>query len=364
MSEKRRSYEARFKLQVIAFAEEKGNRAAERKFSVSEKLVRDWRKQKSKLKKMPQKRRADRPGGKPHWPELEAQLVSWIQENRNNGIGLCGSMVRLKAKLFAKEMDIDRFTGNPTWLYRFMRRNDLVLRQKTRLSQRLPEEFEDKIIAFQRAIICTKKAKQYSLEQIGNMDETPMQFDMPLDRTLNNKGDKTITIKTTGHEKDHFTVVLACLADGTRLKPMVIFKRKRMPKDPIPAGIVLHYHERGWMDEEGMKLWVRKVWCTRSGGLLKKPSLLVYDSFRGHLVPSVQKRIAEANTDTCVIPGGLTSQLQPLDVCLNKPFKQRVRMKWTECLMDKDKHSFTRSGYMRKPTSPQCVHGSKKYGMI
>ena len=82
------------------------------------------------------------------------------------------------------------------------------------------------------------------------------------------------------------------------------------------------------------------------------PSLLVFNSFKGHLVPSVQKRIAEANTDTCVIPGGLTSQLQPLDVCLNKPFKQRVhivRMKWTEWLMDKDKHSFTPSGYMRKP---------------
>ena len=50
-----------------------------------------------------------------------------------------------------------------------------------------------------------------------------------------------------------------------------------------------------------------------------------------------------------MIPGGLTSQLQPLDVCLNKPFKQRVRMKWTEWLMDKDNHSFTPSGYMRKP---------------
>ena len=40
---------------MIAFAEEKGNRATERKFSVSEKLVRDWRKIKSRLKKMPKK---------------------------------------------------------------------------------------------------------------------------------------------------------------------------------------------------------------------------------------------------------------------------------------------------------------------
>ena len=30
------------------------------------------------------------------------------------------------------------------------------------------------------------------------------------------------------------------------------------------------------------------------------------------------------------IPGGLTSVLQPLDVCLNKPFKDRVRKMWSE----------------------------------
>ena len=38
---------------MIAFAEDKGDRAADREFSVSEKIVRDWRKQKSKLEKMP-----------------------------------------------------------------------------------------------------------------------------------------------------------------------------------------------------------------------------------------------------------------------------------------------------------------------
>ena len=31
-----------------------------------------------------------------------------------------------------------------------------------------------------------------------------------------------------------------------------------------------------------------------------------------------------------VIPGGLTSVLQPLDVCLNKPFKDHQRKMWVE----------------------------------
>ena len=113
---------------------------------------------------------------------------------------------------------------------------------------------KDKIQTFQRTMIQMKQANNYPLEQIGNMDETSMQFDMPPNRTVSKRGEKTIHIKTSGHEKDHFTVVLDCLADGTKLKPMGIFKRKRMLKDVILPGIVhvVHVHPQGWMDEEGM----------------------------------------------------------------------------------------------------------------
>ena len=46
-------------------------------------------------------------------------------------------------------------------------------------------------------------------KQIGNMDETPINFDMPPTRTVNPSGEKAILIKTTGNEKNHFTVVLS-----------------------------------------------------------------------------------------------------------------------------------------------------------
>ena len=123
-----------------------------------------------------------------------------------------------------------------------------------------------------------------------------------------------------------------------------------MPKQLLPSAVVVHVHPRGWMDEDGMKLWIRKVWCARPGGLMKRKSVIVFDSFRAHLVPGVEGKLREENTDICVIPGGLTSQLQPLDVCLNKPFKQGMRMKWTEWLMDKTNHDFTSSGLLKKPS--------------
>ena len=37
------------------------------------------------------------------------------------------------------------------------------------------------------------------------------------------------------------------------------------------------------------------------------PTMIVYDSFRGHLEESVKKKFKEINVDLAVIPGGLIS---------------------------------------------------------
>ena len=99
---------------------------------------------------------------------------------------------------------------------------------------------------------------------------------------------KTISITTTDHEKSCFTVVLSCLANGTKLKPMIIFKRKTKPKEKFPPGLVVHHHPKGWMDVDGMKLWIQKDWSLRPGGLLRTRSLLVWDAFRAHLAEPVK----------------------------------------------------------------------------
>ncbi|VEL21569.1 unnamed protein product [Protopolystoma xenopodis] len=111
----------------------------------------------------------------------------------------------------------------------------------------------------------------------------------PSNRTVNLKGAKTVSIKTTGNEKNRYSVVLGCAADGTKLKPMLIFKRKTFPKEEIPDGILLHMHEKGWMDTDGMQIWFKKIFGCRPRALLNKPTLLVFYSFRGHLTEDVKK---------------------------------------------------------------------------
>ena len=97
------------------------------------------------------------------------------------------------------------------------------------------------------------------------------------------------------------------------------------------------------MDQAGMKLWVEKVWRSQPGSLLRKKSLLIWDSFQAHRVDSVKRAVRQTNTDIAVISGGLTSILQPLDVFLNKPFKDHLRELWNNWMIEGQK-SFTPTG--------------------
>ena len=36
---------------------------------------------------------------------------------------------------------------------------------------------------------------------------------------------------------------------GTKFKPAVVFKRKKMPKEKLPKDIIMLVQEKGWVDE-------------------------------------------------------------------------------------------------------------------
>ncbi|GFV06045.1 pogo transposable element with KRAB domain [Trichonephila clavipes] len=227
---------------------------------------------------------------------------------------------KIKVIQFAKE------NGNRAAARMFdIGESSIILREKTKVSQMLR----------------LRKQKKYLLSHIGNMDETLVTFHIIENNTIDKKGTKTIYIKTTGHEKSHFTVVPSCLADGPKFKPMVILKRKTAPKSNFPKGVFIHVHEKGSMDENGVKLWIKNVWRKRPGALRNPQSLLVWNMFRSHLTDNTKKLLTECNTDIAVITGGLT----PLDVCINKPFTQNLKRQRNMWMLDGEK-LFTKGGQM------------------
>jgi len=80
---------------------------------------------------------------------------------------------------------------------------------KTTVVQKLPCEYERKIIEFHKYVSNVRKKLCFEIRQLRNMDEVPLTFDVPWNKTVDDKGAKTIMVKTSGNEKMCYTVVLA-----------------------------------------------------------------------------------------------------------------------------------------------------------
>lgn len=155
------------------------------------------------------------------------------------------------------------FAGGHSWCYRFTRCECLSIAACTTLCQKLPEDFTEKLENFKAFV---KKQVDKNEMSKNYIDKIPLTCDIPMGRTVVQEGDKSVLLRTTGHKKSHFTVVLACCADGTKLPPMLTFRRKTLLKDSLLSGVIIQANENGWMDENMMTILLDKCFVKRPDG--------------------------------------------------------------------------------------------------
>ena len=143
----------------------------------------------------------------------------------------------------AKEIIEDLcFKASRWWVTTFIDRWGFLLRKKTTVGQRLPSDLTEKVISFISQCKTCMKLNNIAPCFIGNMDETAIWYDMPGATTIAVKGTNSVPLLTTGHEKQRITVCLAAMANGCRLKPLIVFKGKRFPT-PIGYTTIVGWHE-------------------------------------------------------------------------------------------------------------------------
>ena len=77
--------------------------------------------------------------------------------------------------------------------------------------------------------------------------------------------------------------------------------------------------------------------------------MLILDAFYSHATEKIKKQVAEMNTDLVIIPGGMTSQLQVLDVVINKPFRVYLGEEYSHWLINGN-HALPSTGKLKKPS--------------
>ena len=228
--------------------------------------------------------------------------------------------------------------------YRLLLRNHLTFRVGTHIGQEHSENYKEKMFEFIKLVENYRKCNDLELDQIANMDETPLFLNMARTRTIAKIGSKTVNIKTHGQEKVRVTVILWIVADGTKLPPVVVFKgnpngrvAKELEKHPLVESkqLFAFWQNKAWNNKDVMKKWINVVWRKYAHFKLKKKNMLVLDEASVHKIPEIKKSLELSETKVMMIPGGLTRYLQPLDVSINKPFKDGIRKKYNEYWLEK-----------------------------
>ena len=169
------------------------------------------------------------------------------------------------------------------------------------MSQKLPGDLEEKVTSFHKFLHDLRVKDEYDDKFIVNMDETPVFFDLVPNKTVNQEGNKSVIVRTSGSDKRHVTVMLAVSAAGDVLLTFIIFKGKRPLKDiKASSDVIVLVQEKAWVDESIMLKWVDESLRAYTN---RNRTLLVIDSFRCHLMDSIKKRLRKSNAELAVFPG-------------------------------------------------------------
>jgi hypothetical protein len=89
-----------------------------------------------------------------------------------------------------------------------------------------------------------------------------------------------------------------------------------MTKEYFCKGIIVQAPKK-YMDDKLMEDWLGCVWQHRPGALSEPWSMLAMDALHGR----IRNRLRNKITNVVIIPSGMTNQLQPFDLSLDKPFR-------------------------------------------
>lgn len=333
-------YTLQAKLEIIGYSRTHSRKAAAREYNVQPSQIRQWEQNEDLMLAIPQQERQHRLtlhlGPPIAFDEIERPLFDWHTE-----------MVTIHQHAVTVEELVDKALEflptlrqlNPLALrervYRFMERNDLVLRRVTSTQNEPMDLLQPRIDAFVQSIRFYVETHHVGLESIYNMDQTSMFFDMPPRYSVVRRGMRRNVVRaSTTNTKKRVTVLLLARADGRKYRPLIVYKgvfgaRVAREVQTYDDNEALHCaQERAWTDLDVLNYWVNNIWVDIVQNT-EGPKLLLVDSLPLHT--SNQGLLRCANRDDVAvrfIPESCTALVQPLDVAVIKVFKQKFRTFW------------------------------------
>ena len=333
------------KLKIIKFAEKNGRVRACDEYNIPESTLRGWIKNKVNFENLPSEKLSLttlHKGGNVKYPDVNNKLIDYIEFNRKLGFAVTTWSLLLELYKYIPERKEYKIKSNLELLYRFMYRNGYSFRKGTHIGQGIKEESLKEASLFWNEVHKCIKEEGFTKYNIFNMDETPLFFNMVPNTTIAKRGKKSIIIKTQNQQKCRISVLLCIAADGSKLPPLIILKGKSggiIEKNISKNNLVITkkcyvcVNDNAWSTDSIIKHWFYNVWLRYikiEENLCENAGYLILDKASSHLTNNVLEMFKNNNQFISFIPAGLTRFIQPLDVVINKPFKDALRKKYIE----------------------------------
>ena len=239
------------------------------------------------------------------WPELERALYEEFRQRRALGRPVRrGWFRRVSKEIFEKD-----YSGSGTYLFQFtngwfrsfLQAHRISLRLVTNKASKLPADFGNAILAWMRfnrrnSLVrgdnelglgdLAAEIGRYRLQNICNMDQTPLPFEYLEGQTYNPVGEKRIWIQsssTSGWDKRQGTIQLTVFADGVlRVQPLIFFRGKGVgptileERRKYDNRVVVKFNPTAYANSENIVEWLEEQIVPI---LESQPTLIAMDLF-------------------------------------------------------------------------------------
>jgi hypothetical protein len=312
--------------------------------------IRKWKRQLNHLTAKKKSKKSISSGRPGRLKDFEEEIMGWAFQKRDAVIPLQYRNLIIKACELNDDFRNFRFIQQYHTIRRLCVRNCFVIRRVTHTSQAHPQETIDQALQFIAVMRPIVSAPNMEQKWIINMDQTPVFLSMHPTQTLDLQGNSTVNSRRTSDSGSRFTVSLAISANGDKLKPFAIFKGKpngrivnrEFPNNPYRDRVALCCQDAAWQDANNMLQWIDVILVPylqeKAQGV---PALILLDAFSAHWTPTVEARLIQLGLQGYKVPPGCTCVTQPIDVGIGKPFKDRVRRKWWDWMMEQGSEAAT-----------------------
>jgi len=208
-------------------------------------------------------------GPKVKYQEIYNKFIDFLEFNRKlfNPVTTWSLLLKLyEIEPSRKNMNIK---SNMNLIYKFLIKYGYSFRTKTHIGQSMKESSLKDASLFWNEVYNNRLKYGFNTYGVGNMDETPIFFNMYPNKTIAKKGNKTILIKTQSQEKCRISVILCITADGEKLPPFLIFKAKEegyIEKNLSELNLVknkkcyIACNLNAWSTEKIILRWYKNIW--------------------------------------------------------------------------------------------------------